>query len=87
MPTIAGQEQIKAAQLLTVIKALQLEHKGMKRKGPSAASMWRRHYGMASHTPIPVIIARIREDLVELDRLILPTPPKELVLSHPPGKV
>lgn len=71
MTSISNPKAIRAMQLRTAIRGIELEAIGMKRRGASLTSLYRTHYALPRGTSRDALIARIRQDIDAIDREIL----------------
>lgn len=71
MTTVTDSNAIAALRLRTAIRAIELEAKGMRRRGQSVTNVYRRFYGMRTGASREQIIARMKEDLAAFDAAFL----------------
>lgn len=71
MTSISNRTQIKALQLRTAKRAINLEAMGMTRRGRSLTAMYRDHFGLPARASRQQVIDAIDAKLAELDAEIL----------------
>jgi hypothetical protein len=63
MTTIITEDSIAIYQLMVWKSAIKLEKLGMKRRGRSALSIAKEHFGMPKRTTYDEVIARIQKEI------------------------
>lgn len=66
-----GQMKIRAFQLRCQIRVVELEAKGMNRRGPSLTSKLKTFYGLPRNSSRDDLLASLRDDLANADEMLL----------------